>query len=248
MRHLLMAHQQESFLPFSSWQSLSCCLSRVAKRSTPKPRGPLPFPSEPHGPLLTSPKLPDPGPLSFPSEPRGTLLFYFRTTWTSIYLLAPEPCGSPIYFRAAWSTPSLLQSRMVYSLFTLEPRGLLFSPPKPCGPPHFLWSRVVSSFLPQNLVVLPSMAAAPRFKSQCPSSFAAPFPTPPTVSYTCQHPCILPALLGCHSKSGQVWPHGTEPIISKLTHRPCNQGELLPSPPSVEVTPMSLVQSRATAI
>ena len=97
----------------------------MAKRSTPKPRGPLPFPSEPHGPLFTSPKLPDPGPLSFSSEPRGTLLFYFRTTWTSIYLLASEPCGSPIYFRATWSTPYLLQSRMVYS------------------------------FLPQNLVVLP---------------------------------------------------------------------------------------------
>ena len=80
----------------------------------PKPRGKKKhsktswsssFPSEPHGPLFTSPKLPDPGPLSFPSEPRGTLLFYFRTTWTSIYLLAPEPRGSPIYFRAAWLTP-----------------------------------------------------------------------------------------------------------------------------------------------
>ena len=44
----------------------------MAKRSTPKPRGPLPFPSEPHGPLFTPPKLPDPGPLSFPSEPRGS--------------------------------------------------------------------------------------------------------------------------------------------------------------------------------
>ena len=173
-----MAHQQESFLPFSSRQSLSCCLSRVAKRSTPKPRGPLPFPLEPHGPFFTSPKLPDPDPLPFPSEPRGTLLFYFRTTGTSIYLLASEPRGSPIYFRAAWSTLT--------------------------------------------------MAAAPRFKSQRPSSFAAPFLTPPTVSYNCQHPCILPALLGCHSKSGQVWPHGVEPIISKLSHRPCNQGELLP--------------------
>ena len=192
--------------------------------------------SEPHGPLFTSPKLPDPGLLPFPSEPRGTLLFYFRTTWTpisiyllqnlvgllfpsephglllsppkpcgplhspseprgpfphfrttwaSIYLLASEPRGSPIYFRAAWSTPSF---RTAWS------------------PPHLLWSRMVSSTLqsrmvsstlPQNLVVLPpSMAAAPRFKSQRPSSFAAPFPTPPTVSYTCQHPCILPALTG----------------------------------------------------
>ena len=164
--------------PLSSWQSLSCCLSHVAKKSTPKPHGPLYSPSEPRGPL------------PFPSEPRGTLLFYFRTTWTSIYLLASEPRGSPIYFRAAWST--------------------LFSP-------KTLWSS-------------PSMAAGPRFKSQCPSSFAAPFLTPPTVSYTCQHLRILPALLGCHSKSGQVWPHGLEPIISKLSRRPCNQGELLPSP------------------
>ena len=43
--------------------------------------------------------------------------------------------------------PYLLQSRVVYSLFTLEPHGLFFSPPKPCGPPHLLRSRVVSSFL-----------------------------------------------------------------------------------------------------
>ena len=85
----------------------------------------------------------------------------------------------------------------------------LSSPPKPRGP-------------------LPGMTAVPGFKSQCQSSSAAPFPTPPTISYTCQHSHILPALLGCHSKSGQVWPHGMEPIISKLSHRCCNQGELLP--------------------
>ena len=113
------------------------------------------------------------------------------------------------------------QNRVVFSL-TSEPHGPL------------------SIYLLQNLVVLPftseprgllySMAAGPRFKSQRPSSFAAPFPTPPTVSYTCQHPRILPALLGCHSKSRQVWPHGVEPIISKLSRRPCNQGELLPRP------------------
>ena len=150
-----MSHQQESFLPFSSRQSLSGCLSPVAKRSTPKPRGPLYSPSEPCGP--------------FP---------HFRTAWP------------PIYFRTSWSSSFPLRTT---------------------------WSS-------------PSMAAAPRFKSQHPSSFAAPFPTPPTISYTCQHPHILPALLGCHSKSGQVWPHGMEPIISKLSRRPCNQGELLPSP------------------
>ena len=45
MWHLLMAHQQESFLPLSSRQSLSCCLSHVAKGSTPKSRGPNSHPS-----------------------------------------------------------------------------------------------------------------------------------------------------------------------------------------------------------
>ena len=73
-----MAHQQESSLPFSSRQSLSCCLSRVAKRSTPKPRSPLYSPSEPCGP--------------FP---------HFRTTWPSSFslrtswfpLFTSEPCG-----------------------------------------------------------------------------------------------------------------------------------------------------------
>ena len=75
----------------------------------------------------------------------------------------------------------------------------------------------------------PGMAATPGFKSQCQSSSAAPFPTPPIISYTCQHSCILPALLGCHSKSGQVWSYGMEPVFSKLSRRPCNQGELPPS-------------------
>ena len=184
--------------PLSLWlQSLYCCLSRVAKRSTPKPRGPLPFPSEPHGPSYL---LQNCVALSLSPQNRVVLSFYFRTTWPSSFPL-----------RTSW-----------FSSFTSEPHGPL------------------SIYLLQNLVgllfpsephgLLPSMAAGPRFKSQCPSSFAAPFLTPLTVSYTCQHPCILPPLLGCHSKSGQVWPHGVEPIISKLSRRPCNQGELLPRP------------------
>ena len=67
------------------------------------------------------------------------------------------------------------------------------------------------------------------FKSQHQSSSAAPFPTPPITSYTCQHSRVLPALLGCHSKSGQAWPHGVEPIFSKLSRRPCHQRKLPPS-------------------
>ena len=118
-----------------------------------------------------------------------------------------------------WSF-SPFQNRVVLSLFTSEPHGPLPFPSEPHG-----------SFFTSEPCGLPlSMAAGPRFKSQCPSSFAAPFPTPPTISYTCQHPRTLPALLGCHRKSGQVWPHDVEPIISKLSRRPCNQGELLPRP------------------
>ena len=92
-------------------------------------------------------------------------------------------------------------------------------------------SRVVLSppSSPKPCDSLLGMAAAPGFKSQRQSSSAAPFPTPPTVSYTCQLSHTHPALLGCHPMSGQVWPHGMEPIFSKLSHRCCNQGELPPS-------------------
>ena len=121
-------------------------------------------------------------------------------------------------------------------------------------------NRMVLSYSLQNRVALHlstcfrtswsslSMAAAHRLKSQLPSSFAAPFQTPPTVSYTCQHPRILPAFLSCHSKSGQVWPHGLEPIFSKISRRLCNQGSCFTVTSWVEVTPISLAQSMATAI
>ena len=90
------------------------------------------------------------------------------------------------------------------------------------------------------------MVAAPGCKSQHQSSSAEPFPTPPTIGHSCQHSCIFPALLGCHSKSGQVWPCGVEPIISKLLSRLCNQG--LPVTSWAGVTPIPLAQSMATAI
>ena len=168
-----MAHQQESFLRFSSRQSLSCCLSRVAKRSTPKPHGP---------PYSLQNRVPCP----YLLQNLLALFLSLRTTWSSF--LSPSGPRGPLL-----------------SLFTSsEPHDPLPFPSEPRGS-------------------LLSMAAVPRFKSQCPSSFAAPLLTPPTVSYTCQHPYILPALLGCHCKSRQVWPHGVEPIISKLSCRPCNQ-------------------------
>ena len=219
-----MAHQQESFLPFFSWQSLSCCLSCVAKRSTPKPRGPLPFPSELHGPL------------------------YLLQILVALSLLLQNHMALFLSPQNLMVLSSLHQSCLILSLL-LQNLVILPFTPEPCGP-LFIYLRTTwpSSFPLRTSWFSPSMPAAPRFKSQCPSSFAAPFVTPPTVSYTCQHPRILPALLGCHSKSGEVWPHGMEPIISKLSRRPCNQGELLPSPILGEFGPISLAHSMAAAI
>ena len=140
--------------------------------------------------------------------------------WLPQSPINPDPCGT-----FSWPT-----SKSPSPLF-FPAKSLLL--PKPHGKkehPRATWSSL-SSLLQNRVVLLSlSMAAMPRFKSQCQSSFAAQFPTPPTFSYTCQHPHILPALLGCHSKSGQTWPHGMEPVISRLSYRPCNQGELLPSP------------------
>ena len=118
-----MAHQQESFLPFSSRQSLSCCLSRVAKRSTPKPHGPLSSLSEPCGPLpfpqnhmvlsslhqsclILSLLLQNLVVVSFPlSELCGPLSIYLLPNLMVLPLFPSEPCGP---------------------LFTSEPHGLPF--------------------------------------------------------------------------------------------------------------------------
>ena len=96
MRHLLMAHQQECFLPFSPWQSLSCCLSHVAKRSTTKPRGPLYSPSQPLGPLP-----------------------HFRTTWPSPSMAAAPGVKSqrPSSSAVSFPTPPTINYTCQHSLF-----------------------------------------------------------------------------------------------------------------------------------
>ena len=144
MWHLLMAHQQESFHPFSSRQSLSCCLNHMAKGSTPK---------------LHSPNL-----------------------------------------------------------------------------------------LHQSCMVLFGMAAAPGFKSQCQSSSAAPFPIPPTISYTCQHSLFFQlywdAILSLDRCVPVAWSQSSPRSHSgAVTRRSC-----FPVTSWVEVTPIPLAQSTATAI
>ena len=65
------------------------------------------------------------------SEPHGPLSIYLLQSLV-VLSFTSEPHGLlPIYFGAAWSPPS---------------------PPKPCGPPLLLWSRVVSSLLQSRMV------------------------------------------------------------------------------------------------
>ena len=161
MWHLLVAHQQESFLPFSSRQSLSCCLSHMAKGSTPKP---------------------------------------------------PGPNSS----QAVWSQPL----------------------PELCGP----------NLLHQSHMVLPGMAAAPGFKSQCQSSSTAPFLTPPTIGYTFQHSLFFQlywAAIVCPGRRGPMAWSQSSPSSQPAA---VTRGNCFPVTYWVEVTPISLAQSMATVI
>ena len=144
MWHLLTAHQQESFLPFTSRQSLSCCLSHVAKRSTPKPHGPLSSPPKPHG--------------------------------------------------------------------------------------------------------LPSTAAMPGFKSQRQSSSAAPFPTPSTISYPCQHSLFFQLYWAVIVSLGRCGPMAWSQSSPSSHAGPVTRGSCFPVTSWVQVTPIPLSQSMATAI
>ena len=139
-------------------------------------------------------------------------------------VLNPNPCGTFSWptckspFTPFLPIASLFQSSKLLRESSASLLHLSFQIPKLCGKasPKATWSLL--AWLPH-----------PGFKSQCQSSSASPFPTPPTVGYTCQHSHIFPAFLGCHSKSEQAWPHGMEPIFAKLSFRHCNQGELPPS-------------------
>ena len=118
MRHLLMAHQQESFHPFSSRQSLSCCLSHVAKGSTPKLHGPNSRPSHvvptystkaAWSSLVWLPRLGLNPCTSLPLQPHFRLLLqsvtpasipvFFQLYWAA--LVSPGGCGP-----MAWSQSS----------------------------------------------------------------------------------------------------------------------------------------------
>ena len=112
----------------------------------------------------------------------------------------------------------LLQNLVVLP-FTSEPHGLLLSHPKPCGPP-------------------PSMAAVPRFKSQHPSSFAAPFPTPPTISYTCQHSLFFQLYWAAIVSLGRCDPMAWSQSSPSSHVGSVTRGSCLPVTSWVEVIPI----------
>ena len=143
-------------------------------------------------------------------------------------LLLPKLRGKKKHPKNTWS--SLIHSiRTVWSsLFTPEALGTL---------PHFrtAWSST-------------SVAAAPRFKSQHPSSFAAPFPTPPTISYTCQHPIFFQLYWAVTVSPGRCGPMAKSQSSPTSLSSSVTRGSCFPVPFWVEFAPIPLAQSRATAI
>ena len=142
----------------------------------------------------------------------------------------------PIYFGAAWSPPS---------------------PPKPCGPPLLLWSRVVSSLLQSRIVSLFTsephglslpMAAGPRFKSQFPSSFAAHFRLLLQSATPASIPVFFQLYWAAIVSLGRCGPMAWSQSSPSSHAGPVTRGSCFPVPSWVEVTPISLAQSRATAI
>ena len=142
-------------------------------------------------------------------------------------LLLPKPHGKKEHPKTTWS-----------SLFTLlklhDPLPCL---PKPCGPPSS----------PSEAHGPLSMAAATRFKSQHRSSSAAPFPTPPTISYTCQHSLFFlfwAAIVSLGRCGPMAWSQSSPSFHADSVTR----GSCFPVTSWVEVTPIPLAQSMGTAI
>ena len=113
--------------------------------------------------------------------------------------------------------PSCGPPARVLSPLSFLAKSLLL--PKPRGKrehPKAAWSTRLACLLRLGLNPSASLPRQPHFPS---SHNRLHLPALP----------ILPASLGCQSKSRQVWPCGVEPIFSKLSRRCCNQGELPPS-------------------
>ena len=170
------------------------------------------------------------------SKTSWSSLLSFRTAWSFSPLQNHMDLYLSTCFRASWFTPSfratwfpphLLWSRVVSS-----------SPPKPCGPPHSLKPRGLSF----------SMAAGPRFKSQCPSSFAAHFRLLLQSATPASIPVFFQLYWAAIVSLGRCGPMAWSQSSPSSHAGPVTRGSCFPVPSWVEATPISLAQSRATAI
>ena len=97
-------------------------------------------------------------------------------------------------------------------------------------------------------VLSPGMAATPGFKSQRQSSSAAPFPTPPTISYTCQYSLFFQLYWAARVSLGRCGPVAWSQSSLSSQAGAVTRGSCLEVISWVEVTPIPLAQSMATAI
>ena len=140
-------------------------------------------------------------------------------------LLLPKPSGKKKHFKTSWSSYSLQN----------------------CVAPYFLRSRVVYSFLPQNLVVLP-LLWLPRLGLN-PS---AHLPLQPHVRLLLQSvtPASIPVFFQLYWAAivslGRCGPMAWSQSSPRSHTGPVTRGSCFPVPPWVEVTPISPAQSKTT--
>ena len=161
----------------------------------------------------------------------GTLSCVDATTPVNPKLCVPPPHGPP--------------ARVLSPLF-FQAKSLLL--PKLRGNkehPKTTWSSFLSS---KTAWSSHSMAAAPRFKSQHQSSSAAPHPTPPTITYTCQHSLFFQLYWAAIVSLGRCGPMAWSQSSLNSHASSVTRGSCFPVTSWVEVTPSSLAQSMATAI
>ena len=112
------------------------------------------------------------------------------------------------------------------------------STPKPCGP-NSRQSCVVT-FL--------GMVAMTGFKFQRQSSSAAPFPTPPTISYTCQHSPFFQRYWAAIVSLGRCGPMEWSQSSPSSHSGAVTRWSCFPVTSWVEVASIPLTQSKATII
>ena len=148
---------------------------------------------------------------------------YLRKRSRSLWFRLPAPWavlppGCPHSAKAVWFSPPIPP----------KPRGPLPSSPKLGGPL--------------------CMAATPGFKSQCQSSSAAPFLTPATITYTCQHSLFFQLYWAAIVSLGRCGPMAWSQSSLNSHASSVTRGSCFPVRSWVEVTPIPLAQSIATAI